>query len=72
MNINEFNSTPTMFQDLKSQYALCDQNDNIVQVYTQLSSAKYMLTEYNMGNKIYEIVKDKKGKIISNLGEICE
>ena len=69
MNINGIISKPTIFKDLKSSYALCDSLDNIVQIYTELSSAKYMLTEYKMGVKIYEIVQ-QKGVVISNLGEL--
>jgi hypothetical protein len=71
MNINEYTSKPTMFKDLKSSFVLCHESGEIIQMFTELRSAKYMLTEHNMGSKIFEIV-EQKGKIISNLGEIYE
>lgn len=69
MNINDITSKPTIFRDLKSSYALCDDTGLIIQIYTELASAKYMLTSYQFGVKIYEVVKDKSA-IISVLGEV--
>jgi hypothetical protein len=70
MNINDIKSIPCIFKDLKSRYALCFDDGRIFQTYMKLDDAKYMLSKMDIGVKIYEIVCDNKGKIVSNLGEI--
>lgn len=66
-NINDIKCMPCMFMGLKSSYALCNPDGQIVEIYTELRSAKYMQEQYNQQNIIYEIVQHKY-KIISNLG----
>jgi hypothetical protein len=69
-NINDVITKPLMFGAThKSQYALCFQDGNIHQIFTTLDSAKYLLTNYNLGYTIYEVITIKD-KIIANLGEI--
>lgn len=69
MNINNIISTPVLFRDIKSSYALCDPNGDIIRIFTTLESAKYMSTTVYKDAIIYEVI-EYKSEIISNLGEV--
>ena len=58
-----------MFQSVTIQYAVVHNNGHIHQFFNTLDSAKFMLTEYKLGDKIYEVALIK-GKPVANLGEI--
>jgi hypothetical protein len=57
-----------MFSGQKSKFVICDNLGNVLDTFVDLNSAKYMLTNYNLGDSIYEVVI-YKNKIIANLGQ---